>query len=60
VGARETDLHTTSRFEGVKKEVQVLWLRGKGYDVDYGVRILFERCPKDVVSKVLSRIKLSW
>ena len=60
VGARETDLHTTSWFEGVQKEVHVLWLRGKGYDVDYGVRLVFERCPKDVVNKVLSRIQLNW
>jgi hypothetical protein len=60
VAGRQTELHTTSVFEGQTREVQVLWLKGTGYEVEYIVRLRFERCPDDAVEEVLRKVEVHW
>jgi hypothetical protein len=60
VAGRQIDLDTTSVFDGQQKEVQVLWLNGKGYDVEYIVRIRFEHCADDAVEEVLRCVEVHW
>ena len=60
VAGRQIELHTTSVFEGLKREVRVLWLEGKGYDVEYIVRLRFEHCSNDAVEEVLRRVEVHW
>ena len=60
VAGRKTELHTTSVFEGRTREVQVLWLKGTGYEVEYIVWLRFERCPDDAVEEVLRKVEMHW
>jgi len=60
VAGRQIELHATSVFEGMPREVQVLWLEGKGYDVKYIVRLRFEHCSDDAVEEVLHRVEVHW
>jgi hypothetical protein len=59
VAGRQIELHTTSFFGG-PREVQLLWLEGKGYDVEYIVRLHFEHCSDDAVEEVLRRVEVHW
>lgn len=60
VAGRQIELHTTSVFEGRTRDVQVMWLEGKGYDVEYMVRLRFEHCSNDAVEEVLRRVEVHW
>jgi hypothetical protein len=33
---------------------------GRGYDVTYGVRVVFERCERDVIEDALARSEVRW
>jgi hypothetical protein len=37
-----------------------MWLEGKGYDVEYMVRLRFEHCSNDAVEEVLRRVEVHW
>ncbi|MBI2894121.1 MAG: hypothetical protein HYY06_11265 [Deltaproteobacteria bacterium] len=41
-------------------QVELCWFQGQGYEVRYGVRVVFERCGKDVVADALARIEVRW
>jgi hypothetical protein len=60
VGGRATELVTTSFFEGSAKEVRAFWLKGRGYDVEYTVRVVLEGCADGVVAEVLRGIRVLW
>jgi hypothetical protein len=60
VGQRELELVTTRAFQGQVKEVRAVWITGTGHGVEYGVRLVFDRCTDAELADVLARVDLRW
>jgi len=53
IGDRQLDVHTTSMFEGFPQEVQVLFVKGKGFTA----RFVFQGCPPALVDELCAGIE---